>query len=61
MNKQHLRCEHLLRDTNKEYKRLIDSLDGLLRGSTTAEEVNETIKDVIRRVDNLLDDYQLKN
>lgn len=61
MANQHLKCEQLLKDTNAEYKRLIDALNGLLRGETTAEEVNAISNDALNRVDSLIDDYMAKN
>lgn len=61
MDKQHLKCEQLLKDVNAEYKCLLDSLNGLLSGTTTAEEVNATSETVFNRVDNLIDDYQSKH
>lgn len=57
MAKQHLKCEQLLKDTNVEYERLIDALNGLLRGETTSEEVNAITVDTLSRVDSLIDDY----
>lgn len=61
MANQHLKCEQLLKDTNAEYKRLIDALNGLLRGETTAEEANAISNDALNRVDSLIDDYMAKN
>lgn len=61
MAKQHLKCEQLLKDTNAEYRRLIDALDGLLKGEITAEEVNAIGNDALSRVDSLIDDYGVKN
>ncbi len=61
MANQHLKCEQLLKDTNEEYKRLIDALNGLLRGETTVEEVNAISNDALNRVDSLIDDYMAKN
>ena len=57
MATQHLKCEQLLGDTAKEYKRLADTLNSLLRGETTAEEVNATADSVFTRVDGLINDY----
>ena len=60
MATQHLNCDQLLQDTTEEYKRLADALNALLRGETTAEEVNATADSVLNRVDDLIDDYQNK-
>ena len=60
MSEQHLKCEQLLKAANAEYERLIDALNGLLRGETTAEEVNAITNDTISRVDCLIDDYVSK-
>lgn len=51
MPKQHLKCEQLLKDTNAEYKRLIDALNGLYAIS----------EDALSRIDSLIDDYISKN
>ncbi|MFQ9515302.1 MAG: hypothetical protein ACLRZ9_05685 [Eubacterium sp.] len=59
MNK-HLKCEQLFKDTNKEYKKLINSLNGLLSGEITANEVNKTAENVFERVDNLIENYEAK-
>ena len=61
MGKQHLKCEKLLKDTNAEYKRLADALNGLLNGTLTGEEVNAISKDALNRVDALIDEYKEKN
>ena len=61
MGQQHLECEHLLKNVNAEYKHLADALNGLLSGTTTAEEVNATSKHVLNRVDELIDDYQSRH
>lgn len=57
MEKQHLKCEQLLKDTNAEYKRIIDALNSLLRGETTAEDVNAITNNALTRVDVLIDSY----
>lgn len=57
MATQHLECEQLLNDTVKEYERLADALNALLKGEKTAEEVNATADSVLTRVDGLIDDY----
>lgn len=57
MATQHLKCEQLLSDAGEEYKRLADTLNALLRGETTAEEVNATADSVLNRADSLIDDY----
>lgn len=59
MNK-HLKCEQLLKDTNKEYERLISSINGLLRGNKSAKEVNDTAESVFNNIDNLIADYKTK-
>ena len=61
MSKQHLKCEQLLKDTNAEYERLIYALNGLLRGESTAEEVNAISADALNRVDALIDEYMEEN
>ena len=61
MATQHLKCEQLLSDTAKEYKKLADVLNALLKGESTAEEVNTTADSVFARVDDLIDDYVSKN
>lgn len=61
MAKQHLKCEQLLKDTNAEYERLTDALNGLLRGERTAEEVNNISNDALNRVDALIDSYMEEN
>ncbi len=60
MTTEHLKCEQLLKDTGEEYKKLADALHALLRGETTAEEVNATADNVLNRVDDLIDDYVSK-
>lgn len=60
MATQHLKCEQLLKDTGEEYKRLADTLNALLRGESTAEEVNATADSVFNRVDGLIDEYMVK-
>ena len=57
MTKQHLKCEQLLKDTNAEYERIIDALNSLLRGETTAEDVNAITNNAINRVDGMIDSY----
>ena len=57
MAKQHLKCEQLLKDTNAEYKRLADALNGLLNGTLTGAEVNAISNEALTRVDSLLDNY----
>jgi len=61
MTTQHLNCDQLLHDTAEEYKRLSDALNALLRGETTAEEVNATADSVLNRVDGLIDNYMARN
>ncbi len=60
MATQRLKCEQLFKDAGEEYKRLADTLNALLRGETTAEEVNATADSVLSRVDSLIDDYVSK-
>ena len=60
MATQHLKCEQLLSDASEEYKRLADALNALLRGESTAKEVNTTADSVLTRVDGLIDDYMAK-
>lgn len=61
MEKQHLKCEKLLKDTNAEYKRLTDALNGLLNGTLTGEEANAISTDALNRVDALIDKYKEEN
>ena len=61
MAKQHLKCEQLLKDTNAEYKRLADALNGLLNGTLTGEEVNAISNEALNRVDALIDEHKEKN
>ena len=61
MGKQHLKCEQLLKDTNAEYKRLTDALNGLLNGTLTGEEANAISTDALNRVDALIDKYMEEN
>lgn len=60
MATQHLKCEQLFKDTGEEYKKLADALNALLRGESTATEVNATADSVLTRVDGLIDDYVSK-
>ena len=60
MGKQHLKCEQLLKDTNAEYKRLTDALNGLLNGTLTGEEVSAISTDALNRVDSLINEYKEK-
>ena len=57
MTKQHLKCEQLLKDTNAEYECIIDALNSLLRGETTAEDVNAITNNALNRVDGMIDSY----
>ena len=61
MAKQHLKCEQLFKDTNAEYKRLADALNGLLNGTLTGEEVNAISNEALNRVDTLIDNYMEEN
>lgn len=61
MNEQHLKCEQLLKDTNAEYKRLADALNGLLNGTLTGEEANVISADALNRVDALINNYMEEN
>lgn len=61
MGKQHLKCEKLLKNTNAEYKRLTDALNGLLNGTLTGEEVNAISTNALNRVDTLIDNYMEEN
>lgn len=61
MATQHLKCEQLLKDTNAEYERLIDALNGLISGEMNAEEVNAISNDALERVDSLINNYMEGN
>ena len=55
---KHLKCEQVLKNTNKEYKKLINALNSLLCGNMTAQEINATAKTVFETVDDLVDEYK---
>lgn len=55
---KHLRCEQLMKNTNKEYKKLTNALHSLLCGDMKAQEVNIIAENVFEKVDDLIDKYK---
>ena len=52
-----LGCEKLLADSGKEYQRIADAVNALLKGEISGEEVNRISNECLNNVDNLINEY----
>lgn len=50
-------CVKLLEDSGKEYQRMTDAVNALLKGEVSGEEVNRISNECLNNVDNLINEY----
>lgn len=55
------KLKKMLSDSGKEYKKIADAAGALLRGEITGKEFQEISDEALKRVDILLDAYNLEN
>lgn len=55
------KLKKLLRDSGKEHKKIADAAGVFLRGEITGKEFQEISDEALKRVDTLLDAYNLEN
>ncbi len=53
-----LKCEELLKESEKEYKKIADAVNALLRGELSGEDVDKISNDALNRVDLLISEYE---
>lgn len=53
-----LKCEELIKESEKEYKKIADSVSALLRGELFGEDVNKISNAALDRVDLLISEYE---
>ena len=60
MATQKSRCKKLLADSGKEYQKITDAFDALLKGKISGEEFNRINDKALNNVDNLINEYAHK-
>lgn len=55
---ENLKCEELLKESGKEYKKITDAVNALLRGELSGEDVNKISNAALNRVDLLISEYE---
>lgn len=55
-----LNCEKLFMDSGKEYQKITNAVNALLKGEISGEEVNRISNECLSNVDNLINEYMHK-
>ena len=55
-----LNCEKLFIDAGKEYQKITNAVNALLKGEISGEEVNRISNECLSNVDNLINEYMHK-
>ena len=55
-----LNCEKLFIDSGKEYQKITNVVNALLKGEISGEEVNRISNECLSNVDNLINEYMHK-
>lgn len=53
-------CGKLLEDSGKEYQRIADAVNALLRGEVSGKEVNQISDECLNNVDSLINEYHVR-
>lgn len=53
-----LKCEELLKESGKEYKKIADAINALLKGEISGKDVNKISSEALNKVDLLINEYE---
>lgn len=53
-----LKCEELFKETGREYQKIIDAINALLKGELSGEDVNKISNAALNKVDLLISEHR---